>query len=196
MLFNEAKLPLEVVPHFETPEEVLAHFGVVGMHWGRRRGRSSQQNFPEEENHSNTKRNVAVGILIGVGAVATVAVLKNSGGIKLSGGGLNQLTKNAGEERSAANKTFRSAGRKLKVSTPPYKEAGDILTEKLRNPGRTFTPKDVRNPLITRVRPKKLSTKQLSALVSNDEARGTAALLELLGPNIFSTPVRSLTSSR
>lgn len=89
MFLNETKPPLD---------EALEHFGVLGMHWGRRKGRdyevppeeyqvppgfyNDQFLEPDRKQH-HVGRNLALGAaaLVGVGAVASVMVLKNHGSL-------------------------------------------------------------------------------------------------------------------
>lgn len=97
MFLNETKPPLD---------EALTHFGIKGMRWGVRRERSSGDSggsseyhdtsldYYDEEQHNRTKRKIATGALLVVGAAATVAILHKSGHLKVAKEAYDDLKNN------------------------------------------------------------------------------------------------------
>lgn len=60
---------------FESPDDVLEHFGVKGMRWGVRRKRGSTSSGKK----SHLKRNLAIGGVLAVGAAAAAVALSSRG---------------------------------------------------------------------------------------------------------------------
>lgn len=133
MFLNETKPPLE---------EALVHFGVRGMRWGVRRSQSSgghdrsdyeDLDYHDEERHNATKRKIAVGLLVGAGAIATVAVLHKSGHLKIATDQIKNFRDQAPPGRIKTPRTFRpenvgnplfTVGPKTPKATRDFVDAG------------------------------------------------------------------------
>lgn len=194
MFLNETKPPLD---------EVLEHYGVLGMHWGQRRRMAKAERAANKaqidaykklekeydlEAGGHRKRNVAIGVLAVAGTAATIAVLHKSGHIKVPVDAIRNLSSDSKAERSNARKLASDARNAYKNS-----KVG----------GHTFRPTNVGNPLFN-VDPK--SPKGAKDFVNagfgkngvfnvTTMARGSKTMSDF-DPSIWDVPMLALTSGR
>jgi len=180
MILNETKPPLaEAVD--------LAHYGVPGMKWGRRKGRSSNDedydDMLEQERHERNKRIVAGSALAAVGAVATVAVLHKTGVVKINPDLIAKGKEAAAKLRESSEKEttrgkipFNAAADAYKKSRERYKDS-DFAK-------RTFEP-DRANPLW---RVDKTKTPLATSLADVLLGRGVHTI-HTLNNDVWATPV-------
>lgn len=95
---------------FETPDDVLEHFGVKGMQWGVRKvrsvGRSAKKTKDFAREHPRTTK-LAVAATAALGAAAAGRVLGNSGNRRLMTVALPGAT---GTLRDGSNVSFYGSG--------------------------------------------------------------------------------------
>lgn len=179
MFLNETNPPLE---------EALEHHGIKGMHWGRHKARDSSSSEPmhdtnydyyDPQRHDATKRKIAIGILVGAGTVATVALLRKNGTLKVpSLRSLDSGTQGAGSRGSRAYEAYKKS--------------------KFAN--KTFRPENVGNPLFTK-NPKAASDFIDAGFGKNGVFNVTtmskgAKTVNDFGPEVWQTPLRAITSGR
>lgn len=185
MILNETKPPLE-----EAVE--LAHYGVPGMKWGRRkdRNRPSLEDYDEydalveQERHERNKRIAAGSALAAVGVVATVAVLHKTGAVKINPEliakgkeAASKLRESSEKERTRGKIPFNAAVGATKKAHARYKDS-DFSK-------RTFEPDQVANPLWRTDKTKpKLSTSLADVLLG----RGVHTI-HTLNNDVWATPV-------
>jgi len=93
--------------------EFLEHFGVKGMKWGQRKSRSSDGT---QKQGMSTKKKVAIGVGVAVGAAAVTMLLKSRGSVKMSSlprspiaPDARSAVRRAGVGRSATSGVVRTA---------------------------------------------------------------------------------------
>jgi hypothetical protein len=138
---------------FDTPDDVLEHFGVKGMRWGVRRQRSSDSKVSGGKQKTSKKKRAAQIAIVG-GVVVAGAILAHRGGVRMSSlsrapqtlpqmstSGSSSIAKSALQRQSILSRVG-----KTRVSSIP--RVGDVVP----NPLRTTTPRvgsSVPNPLRT-----------------------------------------------
>lgn len=177
MFLNETKPPLD---------EALAHYGVKGMHWGKRRSRSSSDDYDdmlEQERHERNKKRVATAGLVAVGAVATVAILHKTGHVKVSpsviASGKSAFSKLT--EDSPAQSAVRSKARSMYEASKAARKERKAYTWRLD---------EVRNPLwtVNTKKSKRSKATGLSPGLAETFSQNGVFKIHSMDDNIWATP--------
>ena len=117
----------------ELADDFLAHYGVKGMKWGKRKAKTTTEDDQSEETPKRsypkiTKKQAIIGASILVGVAVAAVVIANRGDIKASMIGAPAYLKRNGDQNSRVNMLLRKHGDRKDIVLPQGKVFKRIST--------------------------------------------------------------------
>lgn len=133
----------------EAVDDFLAHYGVKGMKWGKRRSNDSDEPRPKMSREKKIAIAVGVGATVAVGAAVAFGILdkKANGGAGFAFGDLpvQTLTTNKTMMAGKANLIFNAAAMAAAAPPPPPKSLVEKAKEKAFDTAKTVAVKKIQS---------------------------------------------------